>query len=52
MLGPMDVGSSKLPSICTRPISVPIRPMAGEYSAALRSTLMLFEWRIAVACRS
>ena len=38
MLGPIVLGSLRLPSICTRPTSVPINPIAGEISAALRKT--------------
>src|SRR5579883_3064494 len=38
MAGPMAFGSCSRPSICTSPISVPIRPMAGATSAARRST--------------
>ncbi len=38
MLGPIEEGSSRFDNIWTRPISVPISPIAGDTSAALRMT--------------
>ena len=50
--GPIDLGSSIAESICTRPIRVPIIPMAGATSPVAVKTLAPHLWWSTVCCRS
>ena len=52
MAGPIALGSFMLDSICTRPISVPIMPMAGATSPVARQTRSPQLWRSMVCCMS